>query len=178
MTDFRLDAEELALFQKNGFVVSERVAKWNHHSFGFDFASTNPVDYYYKVWTDDLPVFISSDSILDAWHQTFVGMLEEMEELYFYPSFRKIITGVSDLSSLESEWNGSVVDGAEKVRQAIGDLNVYLGTAQQLVIGLGLTGQTNNPDPSSIDHWLYLVSENRLNRGEGSFTEILSGSRT
>jgi len=159
LTDFRLDAEELALFQQNGFVVSERVAKWNTHGFLGTYASKNPVDYYYKVWTDDLPVFISSDSILDAWHQTFVSMLEEMEELYLYPSFRKILAGVSDLSALDFEWDGSAVEGAEKVRQAIADLNVYLGTAQGLAIGEGLGSPAANADPSTIAHWLHSVSK-------------------
>ena len=82
-----------------------------------------------------------------------------MEELYFYPSFRKIVTGVSDLSALEAGWNESAVEGAEKVRQAIGDLNVYLGTAQRLILGHGLVSQIEDKDPSTIAHWLYHVSE-------------------
>ena len=160
LTDFRLDAEELALFQKNGFVVSERIAKKTRHPHSPEpYDVTNPVDYYYKVWTDDLPVFISSDSILDAWHQTFVGMLEEMEELFFYPAFRKIVTGVSDLSVLEAEWNGSAVEGADKVRLAIGDLHVYLGTAYRVVLGEGLGSPSENTDPATIDHWVYQISK-------------------
>src|SRR4029453_16900822 len=54
---FRLNAAELARFRANGFVVSERLGG---SSFG---------GLYYAVFHGDLPVFVTADSVLQAWHR-------------------------------------------------------------------------------------------------------------
>ena len=79
--DFRMNQQELALFAQNGVVVSERQS------------DEMPVDIYYKVWTDDLPVFISCDSVFDAWHRSYKLLLEELEEVYLYPAVRSLLIG-------------------------------------------------------------------------------------
>ena len=120
LTDFRLNEAELAKFQQNGFVVSPRIAlRGNEPGLGI-VESPTPVDFYYKIWTDDLPVFITSDSVLDAWHQTFLSMLEEVEELVLYPALRELLTlprplegggsepALSDLSAIQAQW--AVID--------------------------------------------------------------------
>jgi len=66
--DFRLNEDEQAVFRKHGFVVSERLQA---QSFA---------EVYYRVYTDDLPVFVSADSVLHAWHRSFDAMLNELEE--------------------------------------------------------------------------------------------------
>ena len=53
--DGRLTPEERAIFERHGFVVSG--AKGGH-SF---------VDVLYRIFTEDLPVFVTADSILNAW---------------------------------------------------------------------------------------------------------------
>jgi len=146
-TDFSLNEAETIKFKKNGFVVSPRI----NRNLGGRSGSALPVDYYYKLWADDLPVFISSDSVLDAWHTTFLGMLEEVEELILYPSLRNFMGDLSNLSELEASWKNDESPGADHVRQAIADLNLYLGTAQLL-----LKGYNDSPpsgDESSPMHW-------------------------
>ena len=71
--DFRLNPAELAVFQTNGFVVSQRLER---RSFA---------DVYYDLYTDDLPVFVTADSVLQAWHRSIVTMLAEIEETCFQP---------------------------------------------------------------------------------------------
>jgi hypothetical protein len=66
--DNRLSPDEMALFKKNGFVVSERLGM---RSFA---------DAFYRLWKDDLPVFISTDALLQAWHRTYDAMLEDLAE--------------------------------------------------------------------------------------------------
>lgn len=68
---FQLNDAERERFMTNGFVVSERLGA---ASFG---------DIYYRIFTNDLPVFISTDSIFQAWHRSFVLLLEELEQLEF-----------------------------------------------------------------------------------------------
>jgi hypothetical protein len=65
LTDFRLTTNEFAIFQINGFVVSQRLGTYSF------------ADSFYKVFTDDLPVFFSCDAALHAWHRSYMGMLEE-----------------------------------------------------------------------------------------------------
>src|SRR5262249_12812929 len=64
--DFRLNAEELAAFKKNGFMVSERMG------------AASFAEQYYRIFTRDLPVFITSDALLHAWHRSYDAMLEEL----------------------------------------------------------------------------------------------------
>jgi hypothetical protein len=67
--DFRLNPNEMAVFATNGFVVSERLG------------TSSFAEAYYRIFNDELPVFITADSVLQAWHRTYANMLEEMEEL-------------------------------------------------------------------------------------------------
>ena len=158
LSDFTLNEEELALFLKNGFVVSEGIGS-NYN--GFDTAvvrSANPVDYYYSIWADDLPVYVTADSVLDAWHKTFLAMLEEMEELYLGPMLHKILaSGLGDLNSLYGEWVDSETAGAGGVRQAIRDLDLYLGVASRL--NRGGTDSYKLIDSGLVDNWYQAAIE-------------------
>ena len=169
LTDFRLNEAELAKFQQNGFVVSPRIAlKGDDPGLGI-VESPTPVDFYYKIWTDDLPVFITSDSVLDAWHQTFLSMLEETEELVLYPALRELLTlprplegggsepPLSDLSTLLALWHTIDSEGERHVIRAIGDLNVYLGTAASLLRGYDPSPPTS--DTASPAHWFQVTQQ-------------------
>ena len=79
LDDFNLNDEETETFKKNGFVVSGRKGD---HSFA---------DSYYKIFTNDLPVFISVDSFLQAWHQNFRGILSDQEEFILSTQFEDIL---------------------------------------------------------------------------------------
>src|SRR3954468_99780 len=82
-TDFRLSPAELALFKKNGFVVSERLGA---PSFGEILA---------HLWEDDLPIYISPDLLLQAWHRSYDMMLSDLEEAYLFESVRQILDGMA-----------------------------------------------------------------------------------
>ncbi len=55
---YKLTDAELVKFKQNGFVVSERLG-------GYTFGQL-----YYDIYTRDLPVFITTDSVLHAWHRS------------------------------------------------------------------------------------------------------------
>lgn len=84
LDDFGLNNAETEAFRKNGFVVSGR--KGDH-----SFTSS-----YYKIFTNDLPVFVSLDSVLHAWHQNFMKMLAEQEEFILSSEFIGIISSMRD----------------------------------------------------------------------------------
>ncbi|MGI9239530.1 MAG: DUF3160 domain-containing protein, partial [Verrucomicrobiales bacterium] len=175
LSDFRLNAAELVKFRQNGFVVSPRLAR-NVQDPDWPQGSGNPplpIDLYYQIWTDDLPVFITADSVLDAWHRTFLQVLEELEEIYLYPKLRRLLVGslagsrpnlfadcrmpgtvgdgLGQLSALRSAWDTADSPGSEHVRQAIDDLDLYLAVASRLIIGYDPSPATD--DPSDPTHW-------------------------
>lgn len=153
LTDFSLNEEELALFLKNGFVVSDRIGP-RRMDIGGDLQRLgNPVDFYYSIWADDLPVYVTADSVLDAWHKTFLGLLEEMEELHLYPTLRKMLTSgaIGNLNSLYEQWDGVATPGADHIRQAIRDVDLYLGVATRL--NRGGVDSYQLIDPALVDEW-------------------------
>ena len=52
-------------------------------------------DSFYKIYSDDLPVFFSTDAALQAWHRSYIAMLEELEETYLSPRLQSIVQGMA-----------------------------------------------------------------------------------
>jgi hypothetical protein len=63
-TYFTPTTNEFAVFFTNGFVVAPRLGSYSF------------ADVYYNIFIHDLPVFVSVDSILQAWHRSYISMLE------------------------------------------------------------------------------------------------------
>ena len=113
--DLRLDTNELAVFRTNGFVVSERLG------------SASFADSYYKIFNDDLPVFITADSILHAWHRTYVSMLEELEELQLATLLEQVLT--NSAAHLPQAW---AQYGGGPLGDSILDADYFLTVARSL----------------------------------------------
>ena len=114
----KLDAKELGLFQKNGFVVSQRLG-------GPSFA-----DVYYDLYQNDLPVFVSTDALLQAWHRSFVSMLEELEEAWFSVSLRQMLDGMYLLLPTTRDQFG-----AGALQDSVMDADYYLAVGRSLLSG-------------------------------------------
>ncbi|MES2920557.1 MAG: DUF3160 domain-containing protein [Verrucomicrobiota bacterium] len=125
LTDFRLDPASQQKLLTNGFVVSEPRG------------SISFTDLYYRIWTDDLPVFVTSDSILHAWHRTWITMLEEIEELALRPRLVTLVGG------LRTSVNGATVPAALATGKS--DAFGFLSTGNTLANYLG----TPPPPPLS-----------------------------
>jgi hypothetical protein len=130
MNDFRLDADELAIFQTNGFVVSGRLG-------GASFAQI-----YYEVFNDDLPVFVSTDSVMHAWHRTYENMLEELEEIELSTLLEQVITNMQ--AQLPQNYQAY---GSGPLYNSFLDADFFLAVADSLWTGkqaptaLGIPGQ-------------------------------------
>ncbi|HQR08234.1 MAG TPA: DUF3160 domain-containing protein [Gemmatales bacterium] len=116
--DFKLHPAEMDIFTKQGFVVSERM---NAPSFA---------EIYYRLFSRDLPVFISTDSVLHAWHRSFDSILMETETLALAPTLEIILKGMSDkLKEARQEYgNGVLSDGMI-------DVDYFLAVALSLLKG-------------------------------------------
>jgi hypothetical protein len=116
--DFRLNKEELALFKRNGFVVSERMGA---ASFG---------EMFYRVYNRDLPVFISADALLHAWHRSYDTMLEDLEEGYLSGSLDEILSGMAGAVDAAHKAYGNGV-----LAESVTDADYFLAVARSLLAG-------------------------------------------
>jgi hypothetical protein len=113
--DFRLNDAELAVLRRNGFVVSERLATEN-------FSET-----FYRLWNDDLPVFISTDALLQAWHRSYDNMLIELEHFWLYYTIGEIINGMAgQIATAQAEAAGGPLE------QSVLDGDYFLAVARSL----------------------------------------------
>jgi hypothetical protein len=118
--DFRLDSNEFSAFRTNGFVVSERLG---YVSFA---------DAYYAIFNDDLPLFITTDSVLEAWHKSYESMLSELEETQLMGSLQDLLYSMQwdGLRSLTNSIQGGVLADSLK------DADYFLSVANSLLSGI------------------------------------------
>jgi hypothetical protein len=115
-TDFRLNDAELARFKQHGFVVSERLAVGSF------------AEMFYRIYSRDLPVFITTDALLHAWHRTYDGMLEELEETYLSASLDEILTGMANgIPAAQQEYGKGVLS------DSLADADYFLAVARSLL---------------------------------------------
>jgi hypothetical protein len=118
LTDFRLNTNEFAVFQTNGFLVSGRMGTYSF------------ADSFYKVFTDDLPVFFSCDAALHAWHRSYTSMFEELEETCLAPTLETVIKNMgSQVSTLSSQSSGTALPNG------VLDADYFLAVARSLITG-------------------------------------------
>jgi Protein of unknown function (DUF3160) len=116
--DFRLNEAELAGFKRNGFVVSERMSAGSF------------AEMYYRIYSRDLPVFVATDSLLQAWHRTYDGMLEELEETYLAASLDEILAAMAkNIPAADKEYGNGVL------KDSLADADYFLAMARSLLAG-------------------------------------------
>ena len=116
--DFRLNEKEQAVFKNHGFVVSERMG------------DKSCAELFYRIYTRDLPVFISSDAVLHAWHRSYDAMLEELESSFLATSLEQILAKMAESLPAAREHYGDGVLGA-----SVSDADYFLTVARSLLAG-------------------------------------------
>ncbi|OVE80495.1 hypothetical protein BVY01_00150 [bacterium I07] len=132
-TVFNLTSSELDLLQKNRFMVSERL---NYYSF---------LEAFDRIYWEDLPVFITTDAVLQALHESYGNILLKTEMQILKPKLEGLITALYDhVADLQSAYQS--VSGLEN---ALHDVDLYVTIAKSLLDGSKATPQ--KVDPSMID---------------------------
>ncbi len=112
----QLTEGEKAIIEKNGFVVTERLAKG---SFGEQFES---------IYHNDLPVYISSDAILHAFHASYDKILKQTELNILIDKVTTLLDNLNgSFSVLETKYNND-----DSLSQMLKDLDVYLTVPRKL----------------------------------------------
>lgn len=145
--DFRLNADEIAKFKKNGFVVSERMG------------ASNFVEMYYRIYSRDLPVFISSDAILHAWHHSYDAMLEEIETHYLHPNLLQLLTGMHNaVPDAHKEY------GDGHLKDSVKDADYFLTVGIILLCGEGREWPTKLKQDDRVKKTLKAISELKMEK--------------
>jgi hypothetical protein len=105
-----LDDDEMAVLARNGFVLSDRKA------------FPNFLMAYAEVYRNDLPVYVSADSILHALHKSYDAMLREVEDTVLAPLLETVL---QDLRKRLAKHPG--------VTQSRKDLDLHLAVALSLL---------------------------------------------
>lgn len=116
---FQLSDNEKELIKKNGFVLLK-----GHEKESFGTA-------YYHIYTNDLPVFITSDSILQSLHVSYDEMLKELEDTVFTAMFEET------LGHCQSELEKYASESGKGKDDFCGDVDIFLSVALNLLAGAG-----------------------------------------
>jgi hypothetical protein len=114
----KLTPAELDLLGKNGFAIAKG-QRFPHFAYG-----------YQTIYMQDLPVFISADSIMQAVHQSYDDILKAIELEALLPELGKLIAGMrAALPGLVGAATGTKHD-----------LDLFLAVAASLLDGKAVTG--------------------------------------
>lgn len=119
---YNLSAYEKSLIQKNGFMVSERLSR---NTFGESF-----LEIYHK----DLPVFVSTDAILHAFHRSYDRILKHVELGFLINNLSSLLEAMhTNMSSLHSNYGNN-----PQMIRMLRDVDVYL-TVPRKLLGLNVS---------------------------------------
>lgn len=113
-----LSSAEQALLSQNGFVVTDRLA--------YDDFTTA----YAEIYRQDLPVLITTDSILQAVHHLQAELLLNLEESMFSPKLATLLTSTQQQLQADARANTN-----PELAPLYADLDLYLAVPLALLSG-------------------------------------------
>jgi hypothetical protein len=143
-TAMPLTAEEQALLAQNGFVITDRL-NW-----------TRFVEAYAWIYKNDLPVIVTSDSILHAVHQSYTNILRQLEVAVIQPEL--VVMLKATRTQIETEISNITEPELAALYQ---DVHDYLAVAIILAEGEALLINDKPYSNSEYGYW-------SMNRGEAT----------
>jgi hypothetical protein len=131
---YNLTESELHLLQKNHFVVSERL---NYMSFGFAL---------HDIYTKDLPVFLTTDAVLQALHASYDKILMDIEIAILEPQLSQFLESLYNSYPLlltKYQANPHLLAGLR-------DVDLYVTIARSLLSDNQLSPQFTNADDIQV----------------------------
>jgi hypothetical protein len=147
---YNLTDYEKSLLNKNGFVVTERLKYGNFK------------DALKDIYNKDLPVFVSTDAILNAFHLSYDRILKDVELGFLIDKLTNMLNNIdNNLSQLDSKYAGD-----DSMRQALKDVDVYLTVPRKLLDESSTPYYADNSE--KINHIL-----NEISSEQGNVTDTL-----
>ena len=122
----KLNDAELATLSKNGLTISAR------QSFGTFFMG------YLGIYANDLPLFISGDSVLHAVHRSYDRILRDVEVAALIPALTNLLTGMRTALVAERDggaWPAETVVGVDEYLAVALALSTFNGSAEPVAGG-------------------------------------------
>jgi hypothetical protein len=114
---YHLTPTELSLLTKHGFMVSERLT-------GPSFGTA-----YKDIYHADLPVYVSADAILHAYHRSYDAMLQDAEKNVLKPVLDSLLGQLAnDVATLLTQYIG-----VPEMQAPIADMDLYVTMARRLL---------------------------------------------
>jgi hypothetical protein len=114
---FKLTDYEKSLLTNNGFIVTERIS------------TSDIIPLFQKVYNADLPVFISTDAILKAFHESYDKILKGVEISFLIPKLETMLTSMqSNFSYLDTKYSSDT-----SLTKMLHDVDLYLSVAHKLL---------------------------------------------
>jgi len=140
---YELTSDELALIDKNHFMVTERL------SFS-DFGKA-----FYDVYAKDLPVFISTDAILHALHMSYDAILKQLERNYLLGNLDTLTESLyTHFPQLEALYQSN-----PELAQSLKDVDLYVTVSRSLLQDSLLTSNLDQGTTLS-EVWDAITAEN------------------
>ena len=117
LMEYRLTEDELNLLRKHHFVVTERLS---HYCMAMAF---------FDVYSRDLPVFITTDAILQALHASYDGILMDLEIRQLLPKLKELMDALYDTFPRIQ----AVYAGHPAMHAALSDVDLYITIAKSLL---------------------------------------------
>jgi hypothetical protein len=141
----KLTPEEKEVFRKHGVVGVDHQQRYSMGSA------------YFAIYTRDLPVLVTTDSILHALHRSFDESLKQLEAHVFSEAISNVLAQTAETLVAERR---KVTDS--ELEQSFGDVDLYVTVARNLLLGGGA------PSDEAVDHSVY--------REEGAIPERVEPS--
>lgn len=111
---------------------------------------------YAALWQADMPVLITTDSILHAWHKTYDSVLQEMELSRFSATYRDLLHGIR--TAMEQQ----LKQPSPKLQSAARQLDLYISVGLTLLPdadGEGMRRPQSEQSPPEIVSPLLVSSD-------------------
>ncbi len=143
---FGLTDDEKALIKQQGFVVTERLRKPSFH------------EQFADIWHKDLPVFLSVDAILHAFHASYNQILIDVEVGYLIPQLQQLLQEIHQtLPTIEARYKDQ-----RDMHTMLKDVDVYVTVARKLFDPNIQPYYTSNQD--TVDTLLRFINREQLQK--------------
>lgn len=141
---YHLTSDEKSLLAEHGFMVTERL---DDSTFGNSFG-----DAFLDVYHRDLPVFVSTDAILQSIHMSYDQILMMTEEKTLIPELKTLLAQLqADLPALVQKYSSYPA-----MQQMLNDVDVYL-SVPRILLG-SITAPLFSQNTEMVDTLLGLIA--------------------
>jgi hypothetical protein len=142
-TAFKLTDAQKTTLKEQGMVVLDRASTYGSGIGG----------HYAEIFKKDLPVFFTSDALLDPLYRIYDDVLKQIETSYIIPSLTSILSSTAtQLNQYKQQFAGSA-----QAAGSLSDVSTFLSVAQALLAGNSTV--SGNPKADSL---LALIAAERL----------------